>query len=460
MDKLPNELLSYIFSLLMALHGQDPSSARTLSHVCSGWRRVSLSTGSLWTRINIALPLNERQQKWAEIYLNRSIPYSLEILIDVRDPNWDWNEENHSATWQAMIPTIHLLIPHSQRWRKFEMLTDNWEPIFTFLFYTKAKLIAPKLEVLSLSRCNAYLAAIGQAFHPERLRAPIRLLGGLESALDSLTTVILVGVHVEWQNSVLRNLSRLELKYQSSDVMPNVEQFRRIVEDSPTLGSLAIVGWGPILDLSETYPEGMFLFPALKELTFGFVDVNYATRLLSLFHVPSLQLLVLEDINPVVSPINGENATPLLDLISSTSSITPTTTPSPLLPIHISAVSHLELRWIRAENRAFSDFFKKLVHLRYLSYVNMLDDAVDCLCRSTPIDDRALCPQLAELHCVDVNPDALIRLARSRRIDVDPRWLQKISISFLPNRLLSLEPGVLESLQSSGIEVVELGQDI
>lgn len=459
MDKLPNELLAYIFSHLMSLPGQDPSSARTLSHVCSGWRRVSLSSGSLWTRINIALPLNERQQKWAEVYLNRSIPYSLEILIDVRDPDWDWNEDNHSATWQAMVPIIHLLIPHSQRWRKFEMLTDNWEPVFTFLFYTKAKLFAPKLEVLSLSRCNAYLAAIGQTFHPERLRAPIRLLGGLESALDSLTTVILVGVHVEWQNSVLRNLRRLELKYQSSDVMPNVEQFRRIVEDSPTLGTLAIIGWGPILDLSGTYPESMFLFPALKELTFGFVDVNYATRLLSLFRVPCLQLLVLEDINPVVSPINGQNATPLLDLISSSSSVDSSTTPSSF-PIHLSAVSHLELRWIRAENRAFSDFFKKFVHLRYLSYVNMLDDAVDCLCRTTPGDDRAVCPELAELHCVDVNPAALIRLVRSRHNDVDRRWLQKISVSFSPNRLLSLEPGVLESLQSSGIEVIELGQDI
>ncbi len=282
--------------------------------------------------------------------------------------DWDWNEDNHSATWQTMIPIIHLLIPHSQRWINFEMLTDlNWEPIFTFLFYTKMKLFAPQLEVLSLSRCNAYLAVSGQTFHPERLREPIRLLGGLESALDSLTTVILVGVHVEWTNSLLRNLRRLEFKYHSSDVMPNADQFRHIVEDSPALHSLAIVGWGPILDLSVTYPEGMFLFPALKEFTFGFVDVNYAIRLLPLFHVPALQLLVLEDINPVISPLNAQNATPLLDLISSSSSINSSTS----TPIHLPAVSRLELRWIRAEKRAFSDFFRKLVHLRYLSYVNM-----------------------------------------------------------------------------------------
>ncbi len=75
-------------------------------------------------------------------------------------------------------------------------------------------------------------------------------------------------------------------------------------------------------------------------------------------------------------------------------------------------------------------------------------------------DDSAFCPDLAELHCVDVNPDALIRLARSKDNNVGLQWLQNISISFLPNQLVSLESGVLERLQSVGIEIIELEQDI
>ncbi len=61
---------------------------------------------------------------------------------------------------------------------------------------------------------------------------------------------------------------------------------------------------------------------------------------------------------------------------------------------------------------------------------------------------------------MDVNPDALIRLARSKDNNVGLQWLQNISISFLPNQLVSLESGVLERLQSVGIEIIELEQDI
>jgi hypothetical protein len=452
MDQIPNELLSDVFSLLMSRVDQDPAFVRSLCQVCNRWRRVAIATGNLWCRINITLPLSKQQQKWTEIYLAHSNPYPLDIIIDLRDPEWDWNEESHTATGDAVVPIVRLLLQHSSRWRRFEMLTDNWAPIFAFLFYTKAKITAPLLEVLSLSRCNAYLAAQGQNFQPGHLAKPMSLLGGGESALDSLSTVTLVGVHIDWNYTVLKNLKRLEFKYHSRDVMPTPEQFRCILNSCPGLLNLSIVGWGPRLDDAATYPEGMFYLPALKELTFGFVDVGYAVKLFSLFHIPNLQSLVLEDINPFVTPVNVQNASQLLDWLAAR----PRTSPS-IPPIRLSCLVHLELRCIRAEKQAFSNFLDQLVLLQHLTFFNMLDDTLDCLCSTGSGKDVYVCPKLTELHCMDVNPHALIRVA-CRRGRMSLESLQRMRIAFL-NKHPVLESETFENLLRAGIEVVEGEQD-
>ena len=310
---------------------------------------------------------------------------------------------------------------------------------------------APRLEVLLLSRCNAYLAANGQNFHPGHLAKPLSLLGGGESALNILSTVTLVGVHVEWNNTVLKNLQRLEFKYHSRDVMPTPEQFRCILDSCPGLLNLSIVGWGPRMDTADTYPEGMFYLPALKELTFGFVDVGYAIKLFSLFHIPNLQSLVLEDINPFVTPVNLQNASQLIAWLAAPPN------PSMSIPhIRLSSLLHLELRCIRAERQAFSNFLNQLVSLQRLMFFNMLDDTLDCLCSTVSGKDVYVCPKLTELQCMDVNPHALIRVA-CRRGRMSLASLQRMKIAFLNKHLLESE--TFENLLRAGIEVVEGEQD-
>jgi len=127
-------------------------------------------------------------------------------------------------------------LPHAHRWRRFELLTDTWAPIFIFLWYTKHVEVesAPLLEAVSLSWCNLYFAARGQVFRPISLRQPIQFLGGVR-----LTSVSLVGVHINWNQPSLRNLTNLELKFHASDVMPNIQQFTAIPEACPSLRSIA-----------------------------------------------------------------------------------------------------------------------------------------------------------------------------------------------------------------------------
>ena len=114
-----------------------------------------------------------------------------------------------------MEAVIRLLLPHVTRWQRFELLTDTWAPIFTFLWYTRRVESAPMLRSIALSRGNTYFAAEGQGFEPATLKQPVPLFGDI--ALDNLREVSFAGVHVDWSKSALRNLVAFELKYHARD---------------------------------------------------------------------------------------------------------------------------------------------------------------------------------------------------------------------------------------------------
>ena len=86
-DRLPVELISYIFSL---------SSDHTLfTQVNKRWRTIALSTSALWTNICITIrdlngPLLHTNHITKYLTLSRKSP--LNILIDARDPDWDFTE--------------------------------------------------------------------------------------------------------------------------------------------------------------------------------------------------------------------------------------------------------------------------------------------------------------------------------------------------------------------------------
>lgn len=89
--------------------------------------------------------------------LSRSKASPLDVCLDLRDPEWDWeydfDESSHVFTVEDMDILLSILVPHASRWRTCELLSDTWAPIHAFLSRTQSVAL-PILEKLSLARCN------------------------------------------------------------------------------------------------------------------------------------------------------------------------------------------------------------------------------------------------------------------------------------------------------------------
>ncbi|KAJ6537248.1 hypothetical protein DFH09DRAFT_1178320 [Mycena vulgaris] len=341
-DRLPNELLSAIFILAIEQDCHDESdpfttSPTTISHVCRRWRHVALATGTLWTNVVLTFPTCDAQLTRALTWLDRSKTYSLDILLDFRDPAWDWEEDTHGFRWADMEAVLTLLMPSAARWRTVELLTDTWAPIFAFLARTRVVgFTLARLEKLHLARCNAYFAAKGVVFQPVELSQHLPLFGGIEADAPCLREVTLTGVHIDWSSPPLANLTKLELKYQAADVMPNVTQLTHILASCPNLEDLAIVGNGPQFTTSAAgilgggatlsaahggsaehdLTQGTIKLVRVTRFSFGFVDVNCAVQLLSLLDLPALRELDLEDVSASLRHEAPDDAGILLDWLS------------------------------------------------------------------------------------------------------------------------------------------------
>jgi hypothetical protein len=457
--RLANELLSHIFTLVVHDSGDRYDAILypiILSHVVRRWRHIAMSTSILWTSIILTHPSPWSQLSRTVAYLSRSHRRPLDIFLDFRDPSWNWQEDQHSFGWKHMENVIRLLSPHVSRWRNLELFTDTWSPIFTFLWYLRKVQSAPMLESISLSRCNIYFASRGEVFRPVALKQSIPLLGGGE-ALKRLRKVVLAGVHVDWSNSGLRDLVELELKYHAIDVMPSLVQFVDILTGCPDLERLSILGWGPRFDTVSTKVDHdvpslhvgnlrrTIRLPRVKHFVLGFLDVEYAIELLSLFCLPVLEGLILEDISATLHPSDRQDANPILEFLTksytsacpsaSHSSSCCTTRCYPL-----SDIRTLELRAVQANRSTLTRFFQQFISLQRLSITNMDCAVVEVLGHDTTIQPtpsggqntvRSLCPALADIICSKVDPGALLdsisqsegmrRVLSTRNISLDIR---------------------------------------
>ncbi|RXW17344.1 hypothetical protein EST38_g8503 [Candolleomyces aberdarensis] len=368
-NTLPVELLSYIFTL--GTHataepqpsgecGNDPEGAPAfttenvkmplvLASVSRYWRRVALNTPSLWTSFCITLEMVHPSQdqhpssssstpsslldtRHITSYLALSRHYPIDILIDARDQDWDFLEEEVTPDPQSYRPpfsvthiqtVLSLFLPHLSRWRSLNILTDTWKPMQAAMQLINPAILqhgAPQLESLTLMRCNDFIS-FSPEFEPKSLKSPAFLSSptsqphsspaASRSILPRLRYLSLRGVHVDWTSlgAALSfsktGLYSLELCSHCSDVRPSLFELHNLLSCSPRLRRLVISGSGPsfpdhiipdegAVDIVQHEFEGVLL-PNLGSLTVGYRSALEGQTVLQLVSAPNLKSLVLEE---------------------------------------------------------------------------------------------------------------------------------------------------------------------
>ena len=334
---LATETLSHVFVLSILtpeISGDIRDLPLTISWVCRRWRHTALNTPMLWTNIIVGGPyLSSASIYRTQTWLSRSHNRTLRIYMDLRDPDWDWNEATHTFNGDDMNQMLSLLVPHISRWKSVDILSDTWVPIHNLLLYTRS-LAALSLRRIALSRCNAYLASRGQRFIPEDFKTPIALLTG---GTPQLRYISLSGVHVDWPRFLHENLVGLQLKYHAQNVMPTMTELTCLLNACDKLECLSIMGWGVrSLTTSMGFARGVnadpsrvdhhrnrgeiIRLPRLRKLEFGWLDASYAYTLFSLLSLPNLVALTLENISASLDFDVPQDDSPILMSIGPASS--------------------------------------------------------------------------------------------------------------------------------------------
>lgn len=331
-----------------------------------------------------------------------------------------------------MLETMCFLLPHIQRWRSLEILTDVWAPMFIALNQLNPILMshgAKRLESLTLSRCNEY-ASYSPEFYPQNLKGsplfylderiiPTQKFGNL---LPSLRHLKLQGVHAEWSTlgemlSQRGNTSlvSLELDYHCRDVRPSLEEFHQILASSSQLETLTISGSGPLVtDLDDDatlvhHDCRPIHLPHLKNLTLGYRDVSECQTILEMLNAPNTRTFNLEDGTHVADP-DEVDVGPILAYLGTghfgefeqkTLSFT-----RPIFP----SLTTLSLSSIKTPKRALNAFLNSLHHLENLIISNMdLEETIPSLVPSSlnTLDNTIICPcpRLETIALKNVDPE-------------------------------------------------------
>ncbi|KZV96403.1 hypothetical protein EXIGLDRAFT_833646 [Exidia glandulosa HHB12029] len=100
-----------------------------LAAVCTRWRRVALGSGGLWAYISLPSELQEGHSRDShlhriELLLSRSRNSPLDVLLDMRENDWDATDENNK--WVRHM--IFCVGRHVDRWSRVKIVFSNLDP--------------------------------------------------------------------------------------------------------------------------------------------------------------------------------------------------------------------------------------------------------------------------------------------------------------------------------------------
>ncbi|KAJ7621471.1 hypothetical protein FB45DRAFT_929304 [Roridomyces roridus] len=344
---LPVELLAYIFVLgthepvppdvhddeCQPFNAESVKTPLVYASVSRLWRNVALNTPALYTSLcitpNLVRDVGVLDVSPISTYLQLSCNYLVDILIDARDHDWDFEDESCYKplfSTENMSAALGVLLPHIGRWRSLSILTDVYSPMHAALRPLEACLAAngaPHLESLRLMRCDSYAAhaSFSPVSNPHHVfLSSIRGHGGASLLLPNLRYLSLRGVPAAWEPlaSVLPDcLQSLELAYHPVPTQPTISELQGLLASTPRLSRLVVNGSGPVLfdpiSASPASSSHDLWLPELRDLTLGYVSAPTGLAFLQLLSAaaPNVRALHIEDASDPAS-LTPVDASPLL----------------------------------------------------------------------------------------------------------------------------------------------------
>jgi F-box-like len=412
-NDMPPEVLTNIFRYVIWSAVSPDHGVRWrlwVTWVCRHWRETALSDPMLWNAIWFRdLPNFERSFAWLE----RSADAPLDIRIN--------DTKENPIPLSAMHNLLQRLLGKISNIRIFIVVLQEWDPILVVLHafrVVREENLPMILERFEMHRSGSPYVQIGAGYEPSFYRKPIPLFGG--ATVPSFNYLSLNGLHIDWANSVLTNLTTLDIRRIPLDKAPTLNQFRALLGGSPALRKLFLDGAGPgwsnVVSLRETKPVHI---PSLRILILGDFSQSYALYVCSQIFVPNVLDLTLMN-------FVGEDYSKLYELLKSNMPLVKILTlynidftPGPRSSISI-------IKWL--ESMPLITYFRignvkpQFLELFLYNYKTMRS-----LAEAQTSSPHIPCPKLAFLEFEAVQTNVIIRWAHIRKQLGSP--LRKIYLS-------------------------------
>lgn len=327
-----------------------------VSCICKLWRNVALETPSLWTTITV---LNTECPPYGRVaaYLERSNSISLDICLDYVSREALWSPSVETDNFKALLT---LLTPHLSRWASLRVVDQCYDHMYTFLKAVSDPSAPPAIRLKELHLIYNWCLGSQPSLSDFKFFPHFTLFGG---SVPLLRVLVLVGVHIDWNQDWLQsapNLQRLHLSGHDMNARPSWDAFSAILRGAPALETFEVGYSGP-----RDYHGEPLLLPNLLELEFWMSGPQEVISLLGKLGTPALKSLTLDfrgeasDFSGLVTHLAGPATQAVLSPIEQPRSL-------------LSSLETLSIEDLTCDEESAEILYRELVNLKVFKLMSRI----------------------------------------------------------------------------------------